>query len=159
MTQLLQKNCRTVREAKKNQSYFFRFFFTVDMAQSSDTLSKLRTYAFQVKILFKKKLWIDYQNYYSFRIGFFFRSMHTPSLYLYSNLPQSLPSISLHKYSVMQSDGNSIGGDVFSGSFNKTSQDEENILDQLYKRKYVRIINVMILILYNIIQKSIQTQQ
>ena len=50
-------------------------------------------------------------------------------------------------YNVMQSDRN---------SFNKTSRFEDNILDQ-YKSKYVRIINVMILILYNIIQKHIIT--
>ena len=80
-----------------------------------------------------------------------------PSLF---HPPSAPPSISLHTFSVMQSDGNSIGGDVVSGSFNKTSQDEDNILNQIYKRKYnVRIIIVMISILYNIIQKSIQTLQ
>ena len=45
----------------------------------------------------------------------------------------------------MQSDGNSFGGDFVSGSFNKTSRDEDNILDQIYF-----IIIMMILILYNI---------
>ena len=58
-------------------------------------------------------------------------------------------------YSVMQSDGNSFCGDVVLDSFNKTYRDEDNILDQIYKSKYVRIITMMILILYNIIRKSI----
>ena len=49
----------------------------------------------------------------------------------------------------MQSDGNSLGGDVVSDSRNKTSRDEDNILDKIYKSKYVRIIMMMILILYN----------
>ena len=57
----------------------------------------------------------------------------------------------------MQSDGNS--GDVVLDSFNKKSRDKENILDQIYKNKYVRIITMMILILYNILQKSILTLQ
>ena len=35
-------------------------------------------------------------------------------------------------YSVMQSDGNSFGGDVVLNSFNKASRDEGNILDQTY---------------------------
>ena len=58
----------------------------------------------------------------------------------------------------MPSDGNSFGGDVVSGSFNKTFRDEDNILDQIYENKYVRIILVMILILYKIIRKCILTQ-
>ena len=37
----------------------------------------------------------------------------------------------------MQPDGNSFFGDVVSNSFNKTSVDEENILDEMYKSKYV----------------------
>ena len=37
-------------------------------------------------------------------------------------------------YSVMQSDGNSFCGDVVTGSFNKISWDEDNILDQIYKK-------------------------
>ena len=57
----------------------------------------------------------------------------------------------------MQSDGDSSGGDVVSGCFNKTSRDEENILDQIYKNKCVRIILVMILIFYNILRKCILT--
>ena len=60
-------------------------------------------------------------------------------------------------YSVMQSDENSFGGDVVSDSFNKTSRDEEKILDQIYKNKYIRFL--MILILYNIIRKCILTIQ
>ena len=57
-------------------------------------------------------------------------------------------------YSVMQSDGNSFCGDVVSDSFNKASGDEDNILDQIYKSKYVRIIIMMILILYNIYENA-----
>ena len=57
----------------------------------------------------------------------------------------------------MQSDGNSFCGDVVLDSFNKTSQDIENILYQIYKSKYVRIIIMMILIFYNIIRNSILT--
>ena len=60
-------------------------------------------------------------------------------------------------YSVMQSDGNSFCGDVVSDSFNKTSRDEDNILDQILKRKCVRISIRMILILFNIIWKCILT--
>ena len=55
----------------------------------------------------------------------------------------------------MQSDGNSFYGDVISDSFNKTSPDEDNISKQIYEGKYVRIIILMILILYNIIRKCI----
>ena len=55
-----------------------------------------------------------------------------------------------NNYSVMQSVGNSFE-DIVSDSFNKLSWDENSILDQTYKRKYVRIIIIMILILYNII--------
>ena len=51
----------------------------------------------------------------------------------------------------MQSDGNSFCGDDISDRFNKTSPDEDNILDQIYKSKYVHINIMMILILYNII--------
>ena len=60
-------------------------------------------------------------------------------------------------YSVMQSDGNSFGGDLVLDSFNKTFLDEDNNLDQVYKSKYVLIISVMILILYNIMRKCILT--
>ena len=56
----------------------------------------------------------------------------------------------------MQSDGNSFYGDVVSDRFTKTFWDEDNILDQIYKIKYVRIIFMMILILYNIIRKCIK---
>ena len=38
----------------------------------------------------------------------------------------------------MQSVGNSFCGDVVSESLNKTSQDDDNNLDQKYKIKYVR---------------------
>ena len=62
-------------------------------------------------------------------------------------------------YSVMQSDGKGFGGDVVSDSFNKTSRDEDNILYNIYKSKYVRITMMNILILYNIIQKWILTLQ
>ena len=37
-------------------------------------------------------------------------------------------------YSVMQSDGNSFGGDVVSDSSNKTSLDEDNNSDEIYKK-------------------------
>ena len=56
----------------------------------------------------------------------------------------------------MQSDGNSIFGHV---GFNKASRDEENILDQIYKSTYVRIIIMMILIPQNIVWKYLLTQQ
>ena len=59
----------------------------------------------------------------------------------------------------MQSDGNSIAGDVVLDSFNRAFWDEYNILDQINKSKYVRIIFMMIIILYNIIQKLFLTQQ
>ena len=47
----------------------------------------------------------------------------------------------------MQSDGNGIYGDIVLDSFNKASRDEDNILDQMYKRIYVQIFIMMILIL------------
>ena len=56
----------------------------------------------------------------------------------------------------MQSDGNSFCGDVVLDSFNKASRDEDKILYQVYKSKYVRIYIMMILILFNIIRKCIQ---
>jgi len=59
----------------------------------------------------------------------------------------------------MQSVGNSFGGDVVLDSFNKTFWEEDNILDQIYKSKYFRIIIMMISFLYNIIQKCILTLQ
>ena len=43
--------------------------------------------------------------------------------------------------------------------FNKAYRDEDNILDQIYESKYVRIISIMTLILYNILRKFILTQQ
>ena len=57
----------------------------------------------------------------------------------------------------MQSDRNSFCGDVVSDSFNKTSRDEDNFIYQIYKSKYVRIGNMMILIAYNITRKCILT--
>ena len=62
-------------------------------------------------------------------------------------------------YSVMQSDGNDIYGDVVLDSFNKASRDEDSILDQIYKSKIVRIFIMMNLIPNNIILKCILTQQ
>ena len=41
----------------------------------------------------------------------------------------------MSNYSVMQSDGNSFCGDVVLDSFNKASRDEDNILDQIYKKQ------------------------
>ena len=40
----------------------------------------------------------------------------------------------------MQSDGNICYEDVVSDSFHKASSDEDNILEQLYRSKYVRIV-------------------
>ena len=56
-------------------------------------------------------------------------------------------------YSVMQSNGNSFGEDVV------LDKKEDNILDQIYQNRYVQIFFMMILILYNIIQKRLLTQQ
>ena len=42
---------------------------------------------------------------------------------------------------MMQSDGHSFWGDVVLD--NKASQDEDNILDQMYESKYVRIIIIL----------------
>ena len=49
--------------------------------------------------------------------------------------------------------------EMFSDSLNKTSRGEDNLLAQIYEIKYVFIIIMMILILYNIIQKCILTLQ
>ena len=54
----------------------------------------------------------------------------------------------------MQSDGNRFCGDVVLDNFNKASWDEDNISDQIYKSKYVRIF-FMVLIIYNIIRKCL----
>ena len=59
----------------------------------------------------------------------------------------------------MQSDGNGFYGDVVSDSFNNIYWDEDKILDQIHEIKYVRFIMMMILILYDIIPKCIQTLQ
>ena len=55
-------------------------------------------------------------------------------------------------------DENSFGGDVVLDSFNKATQEEDNILEKVYHSKYVRII-LMILILYKIIRKCLLSQQ
>ena len=55
----------------------------------------------------------------------------------------------------MKSVGKGFSGDVVSDCCTKTSQDEDNILEQIHKSKYVHIIIMLILILYNIIRKSI----
>ena len=57
----------------------------------------------------------------------------------------------------MQSDGNSFCGDFVSNSFNKTFRNKDNISDQIYRSKYVRILIVMVLILYKVIRKCIIT--
>ena len=59
----------------------------------------------------------------------------------------------------MQSDGSSFCEDVVLDSFNMVSRDEDNILEQIYKSKYVRILIMRIFMLYNIIRKCILTQQ
>ena len=62
-------------------------------------------------------------------------------------------------YSVMQSDGNSFGGDVILDTFNIAYWDEDNILDQIYCSIYVRIFIMMFLILFNNVRKCLLTQQ
>ena len=54
-------------------------------------------------------------------------------------------------YNVMQSDWNSF--------WKMSSRDEDKFLDQIYISKYVRIIIMMILILYNIMRKCILALQ
>ena len=49
----------------------------------------------------------------------------------------------------------SSSGEKSSESSNKTSWDKDNILDQIYESKYVRIIIMIFLILYNTIRKCI----
>ena len=56
-------------------------------------------------------------------------------------------------------DENNFCGDVVLNSFNKTSRDEDNILDQIYKSKHIQIIIMLILILHTIIGKCILTKQ
>ena len=56
--------------------------------------------------------------------------IHSSITYGKTNICEDPPTAC---YSVMQSDGNSFCGYVVSGSFNKTSWDEDNILDQIYK--------------------------
>ena len=52
-------------------------------------------------------------------------------------------SDSMTLYSVMQSDGISFRGDVVLDSFNRAYWDEDTILEQIYKSKYVRIFIMM----------------
>ena len=54
----------------------------------------------------------------------------------------------------MQSDGNGFCGDVVLDSFIKASRDEDNMLDQMYKSKYVRNFIMVILILITIFEKA-----
>ena len=48
-------------------------------------------------------------------------------------------------YTVMQSDRNTFNGDVVLDSFNKVSREEDNILDQKYKKQILRIFIMKIL--------------
>ena len=50
-------------------------------------------------------------------------------------------------YSVMQSDGSSYCGDDVLDNLNEAFLNEDNILDQIYKSKYTRIIFMINLIL------------
>ena len=59
------------------------------------------------------------------------------------SLPE-IPGNNLVVYSLMQSDGNSFYEVVISDSFNKTSRDKDNILNQIFKSRFVRIIFMMI---------------
>ena len=45
----------------------------------------------------------------------------------------------------MQSNGSRFYGDVVSDSFHEVSPDEDNILEQIYRSKYVRIVFIKIL--------------
>ena len=47
-------------------------------------------------------------------------------------------------YSVMQSDGNSFGGDVVFGSFNKACRDEDSIQENIYVKQIFRNFNMKI---------------
>ena len=62
---------------------------------------------------------------------------------------KTLPYISIGRAVQYSTDGNSICEEVVLTSFNKASWDEDNILDQIYRSKYIRIIIVMILFLYS----------
>ena len=50
-------------------------------------------------------------------------------------------------------------GEFVLDSFTKTFWNEDNILDQIFESKFVRIIIMIILILYNILRKCILTLQ
>ena len=59
----------------------------------------------------------------------------------------------------MQLDGNGFCEDVVLDNFMEASRDEDIILDQIYKSKYVWIFIMMILLLFNIFRKCIIRQQ
>ena len=59
------------------------------------------------------------------------------------------------EYWAMQSDGYSFCGDVVLDILNKASRDVDNIQDQIYQIRYVRIFIMVILILYKIIWNCI----
>ena len=59
----------------------------------------------------------------------------------------------------MQSDGNSFCGDVVLDGFNMSYRDEDSILEQKYENQIFRIIFMMILIHYNMIQKCLLPHQ
>ena len=84
-------------------------------------------------------------------LGIFFNLPKNPQKY-FLDIP-----VTFSMYSVMQSYGNSFGGDVVSDIFNKTFRDIPT--KYIFKSRYVRIIFVVILILYNNIQKCILTKQ
>ena len=46
-----------------------------------------------------------------------------------------MPSKNIFSYSLMQSDGNSFGGDVVSYNFNMVYIDEDSILDKKYEKQ------------------------
>ena len=54
----------------------------------------------------------------------------------------------------MQSDGDSFCGVVVLYSFNKTYQDEDNILDQIYIKQKLRIFFMIILFLYENVRNA-----
>ena len=57
----------------------------------------------------------------------------------------SVGVLKMYIYSVMQSDGSSFCGKVASDSSNKTYQNKDNILEQIYKRKYVKKLENILL--------------
>ena len=111
------------------------------------------SYELDVKSNNFSKSWKNLQLYFSINI---FLTAQCSCLKM---LVSKQVCMSVCLYSVMQSDGNSISGDGVLDNFNRAHLDEFNILHQIYKSKYVRTIFMMILILYNIIQKCLLTQQ